>query len=88
MKDLKLERYLREYSDPDVVAILEIELYVKKDAGENKVIELPLGPEISDMTFDYHYYVTNELDEIISEYYNEKYDTDEVYGFSYKIIKK
>ena len=88
MKDLKLERYLREYGDPDVVATLEIELYVRKDVGENRVVELPLGPESSDITFDYRYYVTNELDDIISEYYNEKYDTDEVYGFSYKIIEK
>mgnify|MGYP003132942026 CR=1 FL=1 len=81
MKDLKLERYLREYGDPDVVATLEIELYVRKDAGENRVIELPLGPESSDITFD-------ELSDITSEYYKEKYDTDEVYGFAYKIIEK
>lgn len=88
MKDLKLERYLREYGDPDVIATLEIELYAKKGAGENRVVELPLGPEISDISFDYHYYVGNELDDIISEYYNEKYDTGEVYGFAYKIIEK
>lgn len=81
MKDLKLERYLREYGDPDVVATLEIELYVRKDVGENRVIELPLGPESSDITFD-------ELEDSVSEYYKEKYDTDEVYGFAYKIIEK
>lgn len=90
MKDLKLERYLREYSDPDVVATLEIELYVRKDAGKkkNRVIELFLGAESSDITFDYRYYVTNELDDMVSEYYREKYDTGEVYGFAYKIIEK
>ena len=81
MKDLKLERYLREYSDSDVVATLEIELYVRKDAGENKVIKLPLSAESSDITF-------KELEDSVSEYYKEKYDTEEVYGYDYKIIEK
>lgn len=81
MKDLKLGRYLREYGDPDVVATLEIELYVKKDAGENRVIKLPLSAESSDITF-------KELEDSVSEYYKEKYDTEEVYGYDYKIIEK
>tara|TARA_R110000772_G_scaffold57747_5_gene130663 strand:- start:3674 stop:3919 length:246 start_codon:yes stop_codon:yes gene_type:complete len=80
MKDLKLERYLREYSDPDVVAILEIELYVKKDIGENRIVKLPLSKESTDITFD-------ELGDIASEYYDKKLKSDETYGYAYKIIE-
>lgn len=78
---LELEKYLRKEGDPDIVGHLELELYIRKDFGENRKVLLPIGPESRDITF-------KELGDIAFEYYYEKYDSDETYGFAYKIIEK
>ena len=77
---LKLEEYLREDGDPDIVGHLEIEIYVAKAIGEDKKVRLPLGPESKEITF-------KELGEFAFEYYLEKLKVEGSYGINYKIIE-
>ena len=77
---MKLEDYILPDGDPDVVATLELEILVNKGKGENRIIEIPLGPDSNDITFD-------KLEEMAFDHYYENYDNDDTYGMTYKIIE-
>lgn len=77
---MKLEDYILPVGDPDVVATLELEILVNKGKGENRIIEIPLGPDSNDITF-------TKLEEMAFDHYYENYDNDDTYGMTYKIIE-
>lgn len=78
---MKLEDLILQEDDPSIVGHLQLEIYVKKDKGENKILKLPLSQESNKLSHE-------ELEEISYDYYIRKHNTDETYGIAFKIIEK
>jgi len=75
-----MEKIIRNYGDSDIVGYLVLELLVK-DQSVKRMVTLPLGPESSNITF-------KDLGDFAFDHYYKNYDSDSVYGFSYRIIEK